>query len=123
MIFILGLLAIVVVCLVGHVLTDDNEFIWGGIGIIALCVFVVVTLVILPVSQMEVRAHIQEFHSVGLSLEAARVNPDISQLELAAIQREVIDRNRWLAKAKYLAVNPLVNWFWVKDVLELEPIR
>lgn len=123
MIIILSLLAITALCLGIHLLTDDDEAIWGGIGFVALIILVLVVCLILPISRMEVQADIRAFRSVGLSLETARANPDISEFELAAIQQEVIDANRWLAKAKYLVENPLINWFWVKDVIDLEPIK
>ena len=123
MIFVLGLLAITLLCLGVHFLTEDYDNVWGFIGIGSLCILVFISGVVLPLERAGVKSKMLEFYSVERSLETARENSDISEFELAAIQQEIVCTNRWLAKAQYWAVHPLTNWFWVQDVMDLEPIK
>jgi len=88
----------------------------AGVGLIVLVIFLVG-------HPIEVRAEIVQFDSVQDSVLVARSNPDISQLELAALQHKVVEMNKWLANAQFWAKHPLTNWFWPKKIFELEPIK
>ena len=96
---------------------------WGFIGICLLVVAVIVVGVGLPIERTSQYGAIAEYHSIEDSLTSARSNPSISEYELAAIQTKVIDANKWLASSQYWAQNPLTNWFWIKEIMELKPIR
>jgi len=74
-------------------------------------------------SRMETVGKIQRFNSTQLSLSSARENNDISVIELAAIQRDVVECNQWLAESQYWAANPLTSWFVPASVMGLKPIR
>ena len=81
---------------------------------------VILALIFHPIST---GAEIEQFNSVKDTLESARMNIEISEFELAAIQQKVIDQNKWLANAHYWAKHPLTNWFWPKEMLELDLIK
>lgn len=63
------------------------------------------------------------FESARATLLAARENTDISDLELATIQRDVLECNQWLASTQYWAANPWTSWFHRSAVLKLKAIR
>ncbi|MBA7678269.1 hypothetical protein ES703_86542 [subsurface metagenome] len=81
---------------------------------------VVIVLIFHPIMTM---AEIEQFNSVKGSLERARLNDQISEFELAAIQQTVIDQNKWLVASQYWAKHPLTNWFWPEEILKLELIK
>ncbi len=91
-------------------------FFWVSVGLLIIVVFVLILNPIL------INAEILQFKSVGITLETARRNPEISKFELAAIQQKVVEMNKWLANAKFWAKHPLTNWFWPKEISRLEPI-
>ena len=66
---------------------------------------------------------IQQFNAAQTTLSEARGNKDISAIELAAIQGDVIECNKWLADSQYWAKKPLTSWFVHPDVLRLRPIK
>jgi len=80
----------------------------------------VMVLIILPFARMGERANIEAFYETQESLERARGG---SEMELAAIQQDVIKMNRWLRRTQYWAQHWATNWFHLSEVLELEPIR
>ncbi len=100
---------------------DDSIF-WASCGIV-FPVLLILVFLLLPFQLGGTRAWILSFEQTRQSLENARANKNISQLELAAIQQEVIKMNQALAGNKYWAKNPLTSFFWVKEMSELEPIR
>lgn len=81
---------------------------------------VVIVLIFHPITTM---AEIEQFNSVKGSLERARMNDQISEFELAAIQQKVIDQNKWLAASQYWAEHPLTSWFWPKEIVTLGLIK
>jgi len=81
---------------------------------------VVLAVIFHPIST---GAEIEQFNSVKETLESAKMNTEISEFELAAIQQKVIDQNKWLANAHYWAKHPLTNWFWPREILKLELIK
>ena len=97
---------------VGPIITT----ILGAIG-----TFIVILMLIFhPIAT---KAEIAQFNSVKETLESARLNDQISEFELAAIQQKVIDQNKWLANAHFWAKYPLTNWFWPKEILKLNRIK
>lgn len=87
----------------------------------ALATFIVVmALIFHPISTM---AEVEQFNSVKNTLESARLNIEISEFELAAIQQKVIEENKWLVASQYWAKHPLTNWFWPSEIAELELIK
>lgn len=101
--------------LVDHIIATMSLVVLGMAGVL-----VVIGLVFNPV---EVKSDIEEFNSVMNSLIVARENPNISRIELAAIQQKVVEMNQWLANSKFWAKHPLTNWFWPKKIFELQPIK
>ena len=98
----------------------DEEGWMIAVLVFGLCLIFV--LVALPIMRTGDLASIIEFNSVIDSLEVAR-RGIVSEFELAAIQQEVIEMNKWLASAQFWAKHPLTNWFWHGNILKLEPIR
>ena len=125
MIIILSLLGISVLCFCIHWLLRNKRSYdcgWGVAGIVFGIIFAFTLIPVFP-QRSAIRAEILKFKSVQTTLETARQNPVISELELAAIQQKVVESNEWLVCAQYWAKHPLVNWFWVQDVYDLEPIK
>jgi len=122
MLIILGFLVLTGVGFLIHFLTDDYENGWAIFGTIFGTVLVLV-LMLLPLIRAGSAADVSGFNAVRQTLEVARASSDVSELELAAIQQKVVEQNRLLATAQYWARNPLTNWFYVREILELEPIQ
>ena len=104
-----------------------NEDDWWFAGMCILVIFGICSLFAVGqstfVKKIETDVYIIKFDTIRDTFETARTSIDISALELATIQRDVVERNVWLAKSKYWARHPLTKWFWDKRVLEIEPIR
>jgi len=66
---------------------------------------------------------VREFLALKATVEAARQNEHISELELAALQQKIIEANKWLASTQYYRRLFWTNIFYPPVVLELEPIR
>lgn len=81
---------------------------------------VVLALILHPIST---RAEIEQFNSVKETLESARMNIEMSEFELAAIQQKVIEENKWLVASQYWAKHPMTNWFWPREILKLDLIK
>jgi hypothetical protein len=120
-----GLLFIGVVIWLIYLINDDWEwclYVGGGTAIIAgiISLFVIGCLIFNPIIT---QAEMKKFESVGITLDSARQNTQVSRLELATIQKEVIDANKWLANCQFWTKSKLTNWFWPKEILELESIK
>ena len=83
----------------------------------------VVIFFVLGVNRLEENGKIQEFLAVKATVEAARRDENISELELAALQQKVVEANKWLASAQYYRKLFWTSIFYPPSVLELEPIR
>jgi len=57
------------------------------------------------------------------TVEAARENEEISELELAALQHKIVEASEWLASTQYYRRLFWTNVFYPPAVLVLEPIR
>jgi len=77
----------------------------------------------LGVCRLEVNGEVREFLALKATVEAARQNEHISELELAALQQKIIEVNKWLASTQYYRRLFWTNVFYPPVVLELEPIR
>ena len=86
-------------------------------------VFLFLALLVMMTNPVAVRSQIAGFHETARTIEAARDNPAISPLELAALQQSVIEQNQWLIRSQYWARHPLTNWFWPKVIFELKVIK
>lgn len=125
--FVLIFGMLLVISIVGLVVANKQRCATEGWWCAIVCtgiVFFFVFAVGVLVNPVTVRSNIAEFHAVQQTLETARQNADISHLELAAIQREAVTANKWLANAKFWTEQWLTSWFWPsKDVLALQPIK
>lgn len=81
------------------------------------------SLIIWPINYIGISSEVKEFISVQETLTNARLNPNISSLELAAIQRSVVDSNKWLANVQYWNDNIWFGVFYPNSVSKLKPIR
>ena len=88
-----------------------------------LALALVITLIAIPYSRLDTHSEIIELEAVRDTLERARANDTISPYEIAAMQQKATEMNQWLANAQFWAKHPLTNWFWPKDVFNVQPIR
>jgi len=96
----------------------------GTVGLlVALGILLVAILFTFGVCRLEVNGEVKEFLALQATVEAARQNEHISELELAALQQKVVEANEWLASAQYYRRLFWTNVFYPPVVLELEPIR
>ena len=102
---------------------------WCGVSswvvglLVVLGILLVAILFTLGVSRLEANGEVREFLALKATVEAARQNEDISELELAALQQKIIEANKWLASTQYYRRLFWTNVFYPPVVLELEPIR
>jgi len=124
MIIICGLVGLLVLCGTGALLADKLRGDSGEwfIGAFIAGLLLVIALTLVGANRLEMRGKIAAFHEAERTLEAAR-KADISPMELAAIQRTVVENNQWLATSQYYAQNPWTSWFVPSAVLELKSIR
>jgi len=95
---------------------------WEFFGVMCL-IFFMIMLITGLFTKIDTTAKIEQYYALKETIATARVNPDISPLELAAIQSEVVKMNKWLAEAKFFAHSKWLNWFVIPRVSELEPLR
>jgi len=102
---------------------------WGGESdrvfgaLLVLDGLLAVVFFVLGVNRLEENGKIQEFLAIKATVEAARQNEDVSELELAALQQKVVEANKWLASSQYYRNLFWTSVFYPPEVLELEPIR
>jgi len=102
---------------------------WGGesdkvfAAVLVLGGLLAVIFFVLGVNRLEENGKIQEFLAIKATVEAARQNEDVSELELAALQQKVVEANKWLASAQYYRKLFWTSIFYPPSVLELEPLR
>ena len=120
MLTILGLIGLVIILWLLCLITKEDIFIVFGIFF-----FIVLlgALCYLGSNHLDTHAKIKEFLAIKRTVEIARQNPNISPLEIAALQQKIIEANKWLANNKYYAKNPWTSWFIPGEVLKLRPIR
>jgi len=79
-----------------------------------------IALLALPISRMDTVSESRQFEAVRATITDARENG--VPLESAAIQMKVVERNEWLAGAKYW--RETIFRIWVHPIVDsLEPIR
>lgn len=116
---ILGLFTLITGVLHFLIKYDDG---WGFICIIGI-VFLGIAIIAVPISRYCSQIEIAQFNETRRILEDARINKDISTLELATIQKKVIEENNWLIENKIWKKNVFVGIYTHPNVLELEPIK
>jgi len=89
-----------------------------GLGILLAAV-----LLSLGLCRLTVNGEVREFLALKDTVDAARQNESLSELELAALQQKIIEANKWLASTQYYRRLFWTNVFYPPTVLELEPIR
>ena len=85
--------------------------VFGGLSILILTL----CLIILP---MEVGGEMQAYYATRSAIENAR---ETGMIENAAMQLEIIDINKWLAKAKYW--NGKFPAFYPGEIVTLEALK
>jgi hypothetical protein len=98
------------------------EMVGGMCSIVggAVLFFCLLCIVVAPI---KINGDLADYNALKSSLDMARVNPAVSPIELAAIQKEVIAFNRQLARDQYWTKNPWTKWFRSQRVFEMNPIR
>ena len=110
-------------------------FVWGRVIKVSSCdinvpetisvmlavVFVGAVIVIL-FGRMDARTSLVKIEQTRQTIETARCG-DVSDIELAALQHEVVECNEWLAEARYWQKNWWIGWFYLPDVQDVEYLR
>jgi len=86
-----------------------------------ICLFIAGAAI--AVKEIKADYRIVKIDAIRETFAAARTASDIDALELVAIQHKVVEKNEWIANAKFWAKHPLTNWFWSKKILKIEPIK
>jgi hypothetical protein len=82
---------------------------------------VVLTAIILPINYNETKAEVAKYYALKQSLENARVE-GASDIERAAVVKEIIEFNSMLANAKYWNETTF-DIFIADELAELKPLR
>ena len=123
--FTLGLFLVCFILAAIRVHNDDDwtDTAWIFGAFLFGCAVVIVILAII-INPIVVKADILEFCSVQKTLDDARNNASISPLELAAIQQQAVEMNKWLTQAQFWANHSLTNWFWpTRAINQLQVIK
>jgi hypothetical protein len=114
-----------VILIVSKIKTDDSwdDLFGRGMFTIIAGIFLLGVSIVILMNPIARRADMARFCSVQESLELSRPNPDVTPLELVAIQHKIIEKNEWLATSQFWARHKLTDWFWPKEILELRPIK
>lgn len=105
-----------------------NEYMsgWESVAILLLTIgglILLICMIQISTKEMRASAEIAKIEAIRETFESARMNENIHPLELAAMQQKAIDKNEWIANARYWTEQPLTNWFWSKKILEIKPIK
>ena len=122
MLWIFGIPVVLLVVGIWFARKNSDCMEWEIAGTIAAAIgglWLLITLLMLPISHIEVRGKIQQFNAVEATLTTARERGD--HIENAAFQIKVSEANEWLAEMKYY--DALFDWYYPDEVLELDPIR
>ena len=99
---------------------SDGYSIWAGATATVFVVLVVTSLLVLVVNTIDAPVQVDKFNSTKQSIMQARLNG--VDLEDAAIQKEIISTNRWLAEQQ--GWNRSMLGWWVPDIYDtLAPIK
>lgn len=123
MIIILSLSVLFAVSMVIWLIKRGNDFNSWWAFPATVGVLLCFALLILLVDRAVITSKIIGFKATQETMVSARANKDISALELAAIQRDAIEKNSWLEQEKYWHLNPWTSWFVPAEVMNLKPIR
>jgi len=90
--------------------------------VIACVIFIVVQTIHigLGVGYLATKGDIESFKATKVSIVAARENINI---ESAALQNKIVEKNEWLAKVKYQNSLPIIEISIPDEVDTLEPIE
>jgi len=88
----------------------------------AFGLFLMITVIMIPVSVYSSKVSVQEFNIRKTTIVTQR-NLSISEFERVHMSQEILDDNAWLITVQTHKKNNFVNWFVSKDVLELTPIE
>lgn len=86
-----------------------------------VCLFIAGAAIALKEVKADYR--IVKIDAIRETFATARGAGDIDALELIAIQHKIVEKNEWIANAKFWTEHPLTNWFWSKKILKIEPIK
>ena len=113
----------VILMIVGIILGKKND--WDDlfpqflIALSSVCLFL--CFISIPLSILEYNANIEVYHSIKHSIQVSREKGGITEIERAAIQKEIIDVNIFITKAKYY--NKYFD-LWIPDEFtKLEPLE
>ena len=108
----------------GYRYRDDYEWNLGYTvtAITCLATVLIIGMVILGIYYCR-KGEIQQFNAIKQTAQGARLNPNVSRLELAALTTEISKANQWLAEVKYFNSLWILDDLYPDEVEQLEQIK
>lgn len=118
---ILFLLASSFVCYIIHRFTRKEGF---ELLCLILTGFLVGSLICVPFVRFTVYASIESFEATRATVEVYRRGhaEGVEDIEKAALSKEVVKENQWLARVQFHRKHPATNIFIPPEVMDLRPI-
>jgi len=85
-------------------------------------VFLLTMLLFLPLLRYVSKLDVEKYKSKQITITEQRAS-GLAEYERATLIKEIIDSNAWLAGVKTNKNRKLINWYYVDEVLDLEPIK
>lgn len=100
------------------------ENFWIGVPTLICGVVLVIALIAIPINRMDEKGKIRVYHATKSTIEIARNNDEIvnSSFENAALTKEIIDINAWLANIQYWKNTCWSIWI-PAEVMDLKPLK
>ena len=118
MIFALSFVVIfVIACLLEWWAEGDGEAVFT-----TFC-FMIIVFVAIPISRYNVDMQVERFNARKTTIEQQRSMPEVTEYERATLTQSILNDNAWLAKKQEAAKRRAFNWYYTKEILELEPIK
>lgn len=123
----LGLFIVGLVCYIVHQKFSKHEdwtdSIIGHICVLMGILWLTVALIALPCTRWENYSFILKLEAMKDVIEEIRINPDISEFERLALQKDIIEMNKDLASKQYYSRNVWTKWFFPKELQKVKPIK
>lgn len=94
----------------------------GIVGIVAFATLLPFMLISLPIERADSRSRIGQYHAFVRTIELARAEGRATEVERAAIQKDIASWNQRLAAARYWN-GTIFDWFIVDEYANLPEIN
>ena len=116
------ILIILAICaVIGIPFWNNLKYDWISFLLTVVCGgMFIVGIIMLPINRLNVNSEIIKFQTTENTIKLARENNN--ELEKAAIQSNIIEKNNWLASIQYY--NQSIFDIWIPDeVMNLKPLK